>query len=266
VSSLRFDDETVLVPVPGREELFASAFQGRLQVRYRGEDVRAETMTEVVGILARMDTDHAAKARRLQALKDAETDPTPATLSKGNGILVDVVVRGVHSRTGKVLITLPDGAKDQVDPGRLYRRLSVNERDELMAAGDAERAAQRAVPEALAPYSAGSRLEETARRWYDADRDEWVAGVDHREFRGESSRVAEEKAAEHLIAKRWPYQIQGGSIIATRPLLSVYDGGYIFRTEAEAREYLETRRTWNETAVRLRELHEKLLLDLSAYQ
>jgi hypothetical protein len=260
MSSLRFNDEPTLVPVPGREDLSATAFQGRLQVRYRGEDVRADTMAELAGILARMDTDHEAKSRRLQALKDAEASPTPATLSTTIGVLMDVVVRGVHSRTGKVLITLPDGSKDQVSSWRLYRRLSADEREELVAAQLAERAARQAVPETLAPYSAVHRLEETVRRWYDAERDEWVAEVDHREFRGESSRAVEKKAADHLVAKLWPYRVEDGSITNTTASDDI--GGYVFKTEAEAQEYLAAQKVWGEAAARLKTLHDKLSLDL----
>jgi hypothetical protein len=113
---------------------------------YRGEEAWSESLDGIRKQVEKIEDEFQAKKRVEKVRKEAAKTPLPAVLAqtpgaarkfgRGSGFdggLQDVHVRGIDQRSGKALITLADGTKDQVSPELLLRDIDDSDRADLMA-------------------------------------------------------------------------------------------------------------------------------------
>lgn len=202
----------------------------------------ASTLRELEAQLNNWRGEEAKKRERAKALKAAESEPVPATLLL-RGSLVDVGVRGVDQRSGKLLIVLPDGSRDSVARGALFRPLDREEREGLNAAREAYIEAGkrvRAVEGVNDAYSIVSDLDISVEATYDTDLHEWYTTYDGELLHARSTNELGDLIEERVLRETYPYLIDGnGKILCANDHPEyAWRHSRMFKTREQAEEFL----------------------------
>lgn len=222
-----------------------------LTTSFRGEEVQAARLrpgaddsrwaTPLIEAIEKREAEYQAKQRVKRARAEAAKNPMPAVLVLGDG-LGDVGVRGIDQRTGKALITMPDGSKAQVSKDRLLRELDRDERLDVLRAQQALAQAQQARADVGAAKHVVDALKEAEVKvdlimHYDRNTDErWTEALG-RVYRGRNDAAVERQITVDALLRFTEYRFAESSGGPPAPLdehdgrLSSYTD--LYRTVAE---------------------------------
>jgi hypothetical protein len=282
---LTFPSHPHTLRMPGGRPGYILVSEGKLRPtnKYRGENVAANTMSELADKLDTIDAEYQRKKDRQARLKTADVNPVPALMrqrvrsGRGQPIVVAWVrvgVRGVHATRDEVLITLPDGTRDSIGTHiPLLRELTEAELSKVQAAQAALAVAEKELPETVPPHRAELDLDPVPCR-YDPDTDTWVAEFDGQELRADNTYDLQRRIRTEALVRQYPFRAahrRGEDAILkvgfeVHPTTVENLDDYLFETEEAARSYVSAFERWNEADDALRAVLNEYALDLSPWR